>query len=79
MESNIGPFTEGRDIAWLQDTAEVDAWGSWSVEYRDVFVLDRDMGVEGIVNLTAYDLSEERTELMLTTLIDDALARDASR
>lgn len=49
------------------------------MEYRDVFVLDRDMGVEGIVNLTAYDLSEERTELMLTTLIDDALARDASR
>jgi hypothetical protein len=68
-------ITDGRDIAWLQDDAETNAWGMWSVDYRDAFVLDREGSVEGVVNLTAYDLSEERTQLMLTTLIDDALAR----
>ena len=74
-ERSNDSITEGRDLAWLQDVEDVNAWELWSVQYRDVFVLDRDGAVEGIISLTAYDLGEERTQLMLTTLIDDALAR----
>ena len=77
-ESANDSITEGRDIAWLQDVPETNAWDKWEVVYRDVFVLDRDGVVEGIVNLTAYDLSEDRTQDMMTKLIDSALQRPAS-
>jgi len=68
-------ITSGRDIAWLQDVPEVNAWGSWDVVYRDVFVLDREGNVEGVLNLTENSLAEPQVKLTLTTLVDDALAR----
>jgi hypothetical protein len=50
-------MVSGRFIPLLQDTAEVDAWTAWQVEYRDVIILDRDNIPVGVFNLTDHDLS----------------------
>jgi len=49
--------TEGRGIPWLQDVEAVDAWSSWEVAYRDVYVLDQSGQLRFIYNLTTHDLS----------------------
>ncbi len=63
---------EGRDIGLLQDTWEVDAWGAWGAQWRDVFVLDRDGVVVGVYNLTEHDLGEEANQAELVALFDEA-------
>lgn len=73
-ESGNDSITDGRDIAWLQDVASVDAWGSWGVEYRDVFVLDGEGRVQGVVNVTEADLGDAANEATLRGYVDDALA-----
>lgn len=50
-------FTEGRDLPWLQDTAEVNAWAQWGVSYRDVVLLDKAGQIYGVYNLSEHDLS----------------------
>jgi len=65
---------DGRDTAWLQDTADQDAWGMWDVAYRDVIVLDQNSTVIGVVNLSTYDLSQPSTELQLREYVDEGLA-----
>jgi hypothetical protein len=64
-------ITEGRDLPWLQDTADADVWTVWGVEYRDVVVLDADGNVHGVYNVTDNDLGEgaaydELLELILS-------------
>lgn len=49
-------MTAGRDLPWLQDDAQVDAWGAWEVEYRDLVVLDRENRPVGVFNLTEHNL-----------------------
>ncbi len=49
--------TEERSIPWLQDVEAVDAWSSWEVAYRDVYVLDQRGQLRFIYNLTTHDLS----------------------
>lgn len=67
---------EGRDIPWLQDTAEVNAWLAWDVVYRDVVILDRDNVKVGVYNLTTYDLSVPANyDALKTMLIEAAAAR----
>jgi RimJ/RimL family protein N-acetyltransferase len=68
-------MTEGRDIAWLQDTPDQNAWGVWGVRYRDVIVLDPEGTVVGVVNLTDFDLGEAATEEQLREYVDDGLSR----
>jgi len=48
--------TEERSIPWLQDVETVDAWSSWEVAYRDVYVLDQRGQLRFIYNLTIHDL-----------------------
>lgn len=67
-------MVEGTDIALLQDTTDVDAWGQWNVEWRDVFVLDADGETVGILNLTENSLDDPANVAILTGLIDDASA-----
>lgn len=42
----------GRDIPWLQDTAQEHVWSQWQVTYRDVVILD-----ENNVPVDVYNLS----------------------
>ena len=74
-ESANDTMTEGRDIAWLQDTPDQNAWGVWAVRYRDVIVLDPEGTVVGVVNLTDFDLGEAATEEQLRAHVDDGLSR----
>ena len=59
FESGNDTITEGRDLPWLQDTAETDVWAAWAIEYRDVVVLDEDNRLLTVVNLTEEDLAED--------------------
>jgi hypothetical protein len=51
-------FCAGRTIPWLQDVAEVDAWGAMEVDYRDVVVVDAEGIVVAYYNLTLHDLEQ---------------------
>lgn len=62
----------GRFIPLLQDTVEVDAWGAWQVEYRDVIILDRDNIPVGVFNLTEHDLSMMGEYETLKNMLIDA-------
>jgi hypothetical protein len=50
-------ITDGRDLPWLQDTVEVNAWNLWGVGWRDLYVLDGENRVVGNYNLTEHNLS----------------------
>ena len=56
-ESGNAAVTNGRSLAWLQDTAAQAVWESWQVAYRDVVILDRANERVGAFNLTEHDLS----------------------
>jgi hypothetical protein len=63
LESGNEAFCEGRDLPWLQDTAEEDMWGDWAVNWRDVYILDSDGTLLEVYNLTIHDLAENYDEL----------------
>ena len=54
-------ITDGRDIPWLQDTEDINAWELWDVTYRDVYLIDRDLKLRGIYNLSQNNLNDEAT------------------
>ena len=39
-ESQNATMVEGRDLPWLQETADLNVWNLWDVTYRDVILLD---------------------------------------
>lgn len=52
-------MTDGRTLPWLQDVAGQDVWTSWSVEYRDVVIVDAQGNRRDVFNLTTHDLSAQ--------------------
>jgi len=68
-ESANDRITDGRDLAWLQDVPEVDAWTTWDIAYRDIVVLDEQGAVRGVVNVTTHDLSVEANAAALSDLL----------
>lgn len=74
FESGVPLMADGRVIPLLQDTAEVDAWTAWQVEYRDVIILDRDNVPVGVFNLTEHDLSVMGEYAALKGMLVDAAA-----
>lgn len=75
LESGNDVTTAGRDLPWLQDVAEVDVWSTWSVGYRDVWILDRQNELLAIYNLSEHDLREPANYEELKALLLDAAAR----
>ena len=59
FESANGTVTEGRDLPWLQDTADVNMWNRWSVNYRDVIIFDEELNMRERYNLSTFNLNEE--------------------
>jgi hypothetical protein len=47
----------GETIPLLQDTAAAGVWALWSVQYRDLVILDDANGALGVFNLTTHNLS----------------------
>ncbi|RME20391.1 MAG: hypothetical protein D6798_20585 [Deltaproteobacteria bacterium] len=74
-ESGNDLIAEVSSLPWLQDTAEVDAWGLWDATWRDVYVLDGDNMVVGVINLTEHDLADDANKDALRALLDQAGAR----
>ena len=72
FESANQQVTEGRDIPWLQDTAEVLMWDRWNVTYRDVIIFDETLEQRAIFNLSRNDLNDssiyQELYYLLTTL-----------
>ncbi len=58
FEAGNASMCAGRDLAWLQDTAQELVWASWGITYRDVIVLDENNEVVAIYNLTDNDLGD---------------------
>jgi len=71
-EDGNDAFTDGRDLPWLQETADEAAWSLWGVEYRDVVILDADGAYSAAFNLSEYDLEDPSNQQVLLDLIDDA-------
>ena len=51
-------FTEGRALAWIQDTPNTNVWRSWNVTYRDLWILDENNEVLSVINLTSENVTE---------------------
>jgi len=56
-ESGNALMCQNRQLPWLQDTPETNAWGLWDVTYRDVVVLDGNNRYVKVYNLTIHDLA----------------------
>ncbi len=49
--------TAGRDLPWLQDTAEANVWGTWGANNWDLFVLDGCNHVTTMYPVSLHDLA----------------------
>jgi hypothetical protein len=68
-------FTSSADIPWLQDVPEVQAWGMWGAEWRDVVVLDSQGRYFGLFSLNEHDLGWEDDYEALVGMLVEAAAR----
>ncbi len=68
-ESGNPQVCSGRDIPWLQDTAEADWWGTWDPSYRDVILLDGQSEIVAIYNLTQKPITEDANYVELYDLL----------
>lgn len=74
FEAGNAEMCEGRDLPWLQNTEEVDAWETWEVEYRDVVILGADGRRRHTFNVTEHDLATPSVyQAFKATLRDAAL------
>lgn len=73
-ESGNADFTDGRDLAWLQETQDDRVWDVWGVTYRDVIILGGDNSVRAVFNLTTQDLEEQANYDELKSLFIEAAA-----
>jgi len=71
-ESGNATITDGRDIPWLQETAEQPVWSWWAPTYRDVIIVDRENRPFAVYNLTEHNLAEGAKYDALKALILEA-------
>lgn len=77
-ESGNDTITEGLSTPWLQDTEAVNAWEAWSVEFRDVVILDDGNVPIAVMNLTYNDLNDPQRYDELWRTLEDAVAYSAN-
>jgi hypothetical protein len=66
-------FCEGRDIPWLQDTADADWRCTWGVTLRDVIILGWNGDRVGVFNLKQHDIIDDvEFEALIDLLIETA-------
>lgn len=71
FESGNATFCEGRDLPWIQNTAELDVWTVWGGGYRDVLILDEENVPAAVYNLTTHDLADAANYAELIQLFVD--------
>ena len=74
-EAANASMAEGRDLPWLQETAEMDVWAAWQIAYRDVVVVGSDNHVVEVYNLTGNDLGDAENYAALKDLLLRVSAR----
>ena len=80
LDASVPEMALNGDLPILQDTAEVNAWGLWNAQWRDVVILtptnerfDADpTGPGDVYNLTTYNLSDATNRATLKALLVDA-------
>ena len=74
LESGNAAMTSGRNLPWLQDTADALVWAQWDVQWRDVVILGGDNTVYAVYNLSEHPLSETANYDALKALLQAAAA-----
>jgi thiol-disulfide isomerase/thioredoxin len=69
-EDGIPDITDGNTLPLLQDTDELDVWGAWYADWRDLVVLDVDNAWIGLFNLTTHDLSDPSNLTEVREMVD---------
>ncbi len=69
QEAGNAAACSGKDLPWLQETADHPAWSVWNVAYRDVIILDSSNRKVATYNLTTHDLSNPANYLELKGLL----------
>ena len=46
---------EGKTLPWAHDNSGQDVWTKWDVRLRDLYILNEEGILYGMVNLTGYD------------------------
>ena len=54
-ESDIPKMIEGSTLPWAHDNVDQDVWTKWDVRLRDLYILDKEGNLYGLVNLTNFD------------------------
>ena len=78
-DSANADMVAGRDLPWLQDTAQTEVWTSWNVGYRDVVILGADGKRSHVYNLTSNDLGNAGNFAQLKQLLIDLASGTAPR
>jgi hypothetical protein len=73
LDSGNPSITAGRDLPWLQATAQYDVWNDWAVTYRDVIIVDAHNVDVGAYNLTTFDLADAGNYDTLKQMLIDAI------
>ena len=71
-ESGNPEACSGRELPWLQETADDDVWGDWRVAFRDVVILDEANVQIDVYNLTSHGLSDAANREALKQKLRDA-------
>ena len=74
FESANAAISEGRDIPWLQESADALVWTPWNITYRDVVILDDNNEIFAIYNVTGNNLADPANFAVLKALFVDAAA-----
>ncbi|MCB9779223.1 MAG: hypothetical protein H6742_11720 [Alphaproteobacteria bacterium] len=72
-EAGIPAIAAEGDLGVLQDTTDIDAWGAWQAEWRDLFVLTPEGDIVDVINLTEHDLADPDNQDLARSLFDQAL------
>ena len=54
-ESDIPKMIEGATLPWAHDNSDQDVWTKWDVRLRDLYILNKEGNLYGLVNLTNFD------------------------
>jgi len=68
-ESGNASICNGRTISWLQEVPGSLVWVPWSVNYRDVVILNEENEVVAVYNLTAHTLADSANFATLRALL----------
>ena len=72
-EASVAELAENGNAPILQDEADIDLWGLWQIDYRDVVVVNPDLIPIARINLTENDLNDAAVYDALQNLIIDVV------